>query len=123
MFCALAASGEIVRVPEDGRFVCPQCGRALVSPNTPFHSARRHGNVRAALSILLILVGFVVGMALGGILVWPVSPAIVPLSMTHLAVPPPVVSVPVLTPPAPAILTLTRPKSRRRVAPADAPAR
>jgi len=30
IYCALASSGEQIRVPSGGRFVCPYCGKNLV---------------------------------------------------------------------------------------------
>ncbi len=118
MFCSFAASGQIVRVPADARFVCPQCGRALVSPNAPFRSQVRRGSAGGVVSIVSTVVGFIVGMVLGGMFVWPAAPVIVPVNTVRLPPPPPVVAVPVLTPPPPASLTVTRPERRYRTPPA-----
>jgi len=114
MFCSFAASGQIVRVPADSRFVCPQCGKPLVAPNAPFRSRVHRGSAGGVISIILIIVGFIAGMALGGIFVWPEKAVIVPVNVIALPPPSPVRSVVVLAPPAPASVPEAGPAVRRR---------
>jgi hypothetical protein len=113
MFCSFAASGQIVRVPADSRFVCPQCGKPLVAPNAPFRSRVHRGSAGGVISIILIIVGFIAGMALGGVFVWPEKPVIVPVNVIALPPPPTLRSVIVLSPPAPGSLPTAGPAGRR----------
>jgi hypothetical protein len=70
LFCAEASSGEILRVDARGPFVCPQCGKRLVSPSTPLHKraagrrspASRFGGLMAGTS------GLALGVILGSLL-------------------------------------------------------
>jgi hypothetical protein len=71
MYCSLGAAGTVVRVPADGPFVCPYCGKVMVAP-----SARRplRDFVFAwfgAAVLIVMLAAFVGGVLLGGGWLWP----------------------------------------------------
>lgn len=71
MYCTTAAEGEIVRVPAEGRFACPQCSKALVPPNMPLHR-RAQGRIGRTIdkpaSIVIGGGSFMCGILLGMIM-------------------------------------------------------
>ncbi len=70
LYCTVATTGEIVRVPAEGRFVCPHCSKTLVPPNTPLRRrarGRRHGRGVDAPGLLMGLVGLAGGVLLGAL--------------------------------------------------------
>jgi len=98
LFCSEASSGEILRVDARGPFVCPQCGKRLVSPSTPLHKrasgrrgpASRFGGLMAGTS------GLAIGVIIGSLMfrnvslsATPTRPQAVLASVQPAAVPPP----------------------------------
>ena len=80
MYCSLAASGTVVRVPADGPFVCPYCGKVMVAP-----TARRplRNFVFAwfvAVVLIVMLAAFVGGVLLGGGWIWPFATGVAVMS-------------------------------------------
>jgi hypothetical protein len=65
MFCALGASGRVVRVPAGLPFICPLCGKTLAAPETKAPS-RLVGVTMLGVGIALsVVVAFVGGIVLG----------------------------------------------------------
>jgi hypothetical protein len=70
LYCTVATAGEIVRVPAEGRFVCPHCSKPLVPPNTPLRKrarGRHRGRGVEAPPILMGAVGMAGGLLLGAL--------------------------------------------------------
>jgi hypothetical protein len=89
MFCSVAAMKDVVSVPAEGRFVCPSCGRPLVSPTGRMTSrARRRGQSRAA-GMLLLTCGFAAGTVIGALFVEPWKPAEKPVASAASETPAP----------------------------------
>jgi hypothetical protein len=72
LYCTVAASGQIVSVPAEGRFVCPHCSKTLVPPNTPLRrraAGRSRGQGASAPAGLMFgMLGLGGGILLGGLL-------------------------------------------------------
>ena len=80
LHCSLGAAGTVVRVPADGPFVCPYCGKVMVPP-----TARRPLRDFAfawfgALVLIVMLAAFVGGMLLGGGWIWPFATGVAVMS-------------------------------------------
>jgi hypothetical protein len=80
MYCSLGAAGTVVRVPADGPFVCPYCGKVMVAP-----TARRplRDFVFAWFGIVVLIVmlaAFVGGVLLGGGWIWPFATGVAVMS-------------------------------------------
>ena len=85
MYCSLGAAGTVVRVPADGPFVCPYCGKVMVAP-----SARRPMRHRlfawfGAAVLIVMLAAFVGGVLLGGGWIWPLATGVAVMSTGALA--------------------------------------
>jgi hypothetical protein len=70
LFCAEASSGEILRVDARGPFVCPQCGKRLVSPSTPLHkrAAGRRGSASRFGGLMAGTSGLAIGVIIGSLM-------------------------------------------------------
>jgi hypothetical protein len=111
MFCSLAASGAIVSVPADGQFVCPQCGRTLVSPTARLPRRRKTRAVLRLGIAALLVAGFIGGMAIGTAFLRPWSDSGTPLPVAELPVDIPAVAVRPLRQPDPLSYDLPDPSA------------
>ncbi len=70
LFCSEASSGEILRVDARGPFVCPQCGKRLVSPSTPLHkrAAGRRGPATRFGGLMAGTSGLAIGVIIGSLM-------------------------------------------------------
>jgi hypothetical protein len=85
MYCSLAASGTVVRVPADGPFICPYCGKVMVSP-TARRPLRDIVSARfGAVVLIVMLAAFVGGLLWGGGWIWPFATGVAVISTGALA--------------------------------------
>jgi hypothetical protein len=101
MFCTLGASGRLIQVPDDAPFVCPLCGKVLVSPALRPRNRMRTATLFSLGVGLAVFAAFVGGMVLG-VRLFPLAPPTVQWIAT-IRVPPPLAMervVPIPSPPA-----------------------
>jgi hypothetical protein len=102
LFCSEASSGEILLVDARGPFVCPQCGKRLVSPSMPLHkrAAGRRGPTPRFGGLMAGTSGLALGVIIGSLMfrneslsAVPVKPPAV-LASVQPPAPPPVAAAP-----------------------------
>jgi hypothetical protein len=85
MYCSLGAAGTVVRVPADGPFVCPYCGKVMVSPSTRRPMRQQLFAWFGAVVLIVMLAAFVGGVLLGGGWIWPLATGVAVMSTGALA--------------------------------------
>ena len=86
MFCTLGASGRIVQVPDDAAFVCPMCGKTLVSAAAPRRNRLRGATLFSLGVCLAASAAFLGGMVIASIGLWPQPPTTTVLAARPLLV-------------------------------------
>jgi hypothetical protein len=80
LYCSLGAAGTVVRVPADGPFVCPYCGKVMVAPSTWRPMGHRVFAWFGAAVLIVMLAAFVGGVLLGGGWIWPFATGVAVMS-------------------------------------------
>jgi hypothetical protein len=80
MYCSLGAAGTVVRVPADGPFVCPYCGKVMVAPLTRRPMRQLVFAWFGAAVLIVMLAAFVGGVLLGGGWIWPLATGVAVMS-------------------------------------------
>jgi hypothetical protein len=92
LYCTVATSRDVVSVPAEGRFVCPNCSKTLVPPNTPLRrraAGRSRGqSATAPAGLMFGMLGLAGGILLGGLVFHSDAIAPTPLSDRRLSVDP-----------------------------------
>jgi len=70
MFCTLGASAKSIAVPEDQPFVCPICGKRLITITAPRRNWIRRAAVFGILATLLIFAAFLSGGIAACVIFW-----------------------------------------------------
>lgn len=61
MFCTHGASARLIAVPEGQPFICPLCGKRLITVAAPRRNWKRRAAVFGILVTLLIFAAFLLG--------------------------------------------------------------